>query len=101
MAYCQTTGSQLGSLQLVPHTTVSPSVVPHTPVSPSFVPHTTVSPSALVPQTAVSLGLDGPQTWHIGSQTVPQTTVSPSTDVADPQSVPIRHALAIVAITPL
>src|SRR5262245_46981829 len=47
---------QLGSSQLVPHTTVSPSLVPHTTVSPSLVPHTTVSPS-FVPQTTVSPSL--------------------------------------------
>src|SRR5262249_36860608 len=65
-SYCggQMTDWQLGSLQAVPHTTVSPSVVPQTTVSPSAVPQTTVSPSA-VPQTTVSPSL------------VPQTTVPP------------------------
>src|SRR5262249_17969488 len=41
-----TTGVQLGSVQLVPHTTVSPSEVPQTTVSPSLVLHTEPSPPA-------------------------------------------------------
>src|SRR5712664_4049320 len=39
----QITGEQLGSVQLVPQTTVSPSDVPHTTVSPPLVPHAAVS----------------------------------------------------------
>src|SRR5262245_42676762 len=52
----QTTGSQLGSVQLVPQTTVSPSspFVPQTTVSPLSVPQTTVSPSS-VPTTSPPL----------------------------------------------
>ena len=52
----QIIGTQLALVQLVPHTTVSPSsVVPHTTVSSSsVVPQTTVSPSSAVPQTTVS-----------------------------------------------
>src|SRR5262249_27031103 len=70
----QITGSQLGSPQLVPQTTVSPSVlVPQTTVSPSFVPQTTVSPS-LAPVTAWPLAatVQGP-----GQSPPPQ--VSPQT----------------------
>src|SRR5207247_8024612 len=65
-AHCrfQMTGTQLGSPQLVPHTTVSPPPVPQTTVSPPLVPQTTVSPP-LVPQTTVS------------PPPVPHTTVSP------------------------
>src|SRR5438445_6589553 len=63
----QITGEQLGSVQLVPQTTVSPSEVPHTTVSPSDVPHTTVSPSD-VPHTTVSPPL------------VPHAAVSPPRD---------------------
>src|SRR6185295_20074402 len=83
----QITGSQLGSPQLVPQTTVSPqlvpqttvspSLVPQTTVSPSLVPHTTVSPASLVPQTTVSLLSAVPQTT-VSPPLVPQTTVSPS-----------------------
>ncbi len=68
-------GTQLASVQLVPHTTVSPSDVPQTTVSPSVVPHTTVSPS-VVPQTTVSPSVV-PQTT-VSPSAVPQTTVSPT-----------------------
>src|SRR5205814_3193934 len=62
------TGWQLGSLQLVPQTTVSPSpsLVPHTTVScsPSLVPQTTVSPS-------LSLVVDTVRAFHGTPQSAP------------------------------
>src|SRR5213592_3191669 len=66
----QITGWQLGSPQLVPHTTVSPSSVPQTTVSPSSVPQTTVSPSSLANTDAVhGLAQSAPP------QCEPQTTL--------------------------
>src|SRR5580765_4027620 len=79
MNHCfQITGTQLGSKQPVPQTTVSPpSPVPHTTVSPSAVPQTTVS-AFVVPHTTVS-----------PVSPVPHTTVSPSLA----PNTPTRHVL--------
>src|SRR5438093_8771522 len=74
------TGTQLGSPQLVPQTTVSPSPVPQTTVSPPPpVPQTTVSPPPPVPQTTVSPPVFTATICHgpeqlLPAQLVPQTT---------------------------
>src|SRR6476660_8056494 len=112
------TGVQLTSMQLVPHTTVSPSSdVPHTTVSPvSDVPHTTVSPSVAAkrptsqapPQSAPpqsdpqTMLRDGPiaqapllASQDAVAQRTPQTIGWPSDVVVLPHKVSVRHAFAV------
>src|SRR5262245_3963854 len=85
-----TTGSQLGSLQLVPQTTVSPSsLVPHTIVSPSLAPITTSEP-----ETAHAIWQSSPP--HLRPHTTfcplsltpgPHAIASPPSRAAAPQVV--------------
>src|SRR5262245_27201830 len=93
----QMIGTQLGSLQPVPHTTVSSSApVPQTTVSSSMeVPHTTVSSSVEVPHTTVSSPDEVPHTT-VSSPEVPQTTVSPSLapQAASPLAVAVNTRMS-------
>src|SRR5687767_6744709 len=76
-SYCyglgQITGSHEGSVQLVPHTTLSSSpLVPHTTLSSSDVPHTTLVPqTTLVPHTTLSSSIFTPCTVHGPRQSAP------------------------------
>src|SRR5687767_11264136 len=77
-SYCygfgQITGSHEGSVQLVPHTTLSSSspLVPHTTLSSSVVPHTTLVPqTTLVPHTTLSSSVLAPCTVHGPGQSAP------------------------------
>src|SRR6266850_6671668 len=116
-------------MQLVPHTTPSPSApdVPHTTPSPSLVPHTTPSPSLappmipppevagsqsppphLVPHTIFGAVVFAPHGIHVPppesqlevEQITPHATLSPAVVVDDPHVTSVGHAFASVLRRP-
>src|SRR5207302_1129722 len=94
----QTTGVQLGSVQLVPHTTVSPSDVPHTTVSPSLVLHADPSPPAPPARTKNQFGIVPPIQVSARS-TAAFASRKPAPCVIESKRGFIREVLSNIALT--